>query len=212
MCRLPGVAALLVVLSGQWIYAQLNEPEGPFNRSSLRPDFIYRALDTDRDGTLSEAEIEKVTEFLWTLDRDQDGVLSSDELVPDFPPVGPGGPNGRRGGGMGPNRPELKLLEKHDKDGNGYLDAVERKLALKEVQAANANGRQRPGRGPRGGAREPGRPGPKVAPDQVEVYTDQAFYDPMVLRTLFIQFDSDNWEEEMAALKHTTSYIMRNFL
>ena len=203
MCRLPGVVALFVFLSGSLIHAQRNQPEVPFNRPELRPDFIYRALDTDRDGTLSETEIEKVTEFLWTLDRDQNGVLSSDELVPDFPPFGPGGPNERRGGGMGPNRPELKLLEKHDKDGNGYLDVVERKLALKEVQAANANGRQRPGRGPRGGAREPGRPGPKVAPDQVEVYTDQALYDPTVLRTLFIQFDSDDWEAEMAALKFT---------
>ena len=203
MCRLPGVVALFVFLSGSLIHAQRNQPEVPFNRPELRPDFIYRTLDTDRDGTLSETEIEKVTEFLWTLDRDQNGVLSSDELVPDFPPFGPGGPNERRGGGMGPNRPELKLLEKHDKDGNGYLDVVERKLALKEVQAANANGRQRPGRGPRGGAREPGRPGPKVAPDQVEVYTDQALYDPTVLRTLFIQFDSDDWEAEMAALKFT---------
>ena len=200
MRRLLTVVALLVVLCGQWIYAQLNGSEGPFNRSRARPDFIYQALDTDRDGALSEAEIEKVSDFLRTLDKDQDGALSSDELVPDFPPAGPGG---RRGGGMGPNRPELKLLEKHDKDGSGYLDAAERQSALKEVEASNANSRRRPGRGPRGGAREPGRPGPKVAPDQVEVYPDQALYDPAVLRTLFIQFDSDNWEEEMAALKHT---------
>ena len=88
MRRLLTVVALLVVLCGQWIYAQLNGSEGPFNRSRARPDFIYQALDTDRDGALSEAEIEKVSDFLRTLDKDQDGALSSDELVPDFPLAG----------------------------------------------------------------------------------------------------------------------------
>lgn len=66
---------------------------------------LMRALDTDGDGALSAAEIERAPAALKTLDRDGDGALSRDELRPPMPPGGrpgpggPGGPPGRPGPG-----------------------------------------------------------------------------------------------------------------
>ena len=34
-------------------------------------------------------------------------------------------------------------------------------------------------------------------------YSDEPLYDPSVLRTLFWTFESDDWEEELAAFKPT---------
>ena len=192
---------LFLVFCGQRLYAQPNQegapPEGP-----PRLDPISQALDTDRNGELSAREIEKAPQILQTLDRNKDGELTLEEILPRISGA-PGGPGGGRGGGMGPNRPEIRIAEKHDADGNGYLDPVERKAALEELTTINANNpRRRPG-GSRGPAREPGRPGAKVAPKQVTNYPDRALYDPSILRTIFIQFDTENWEEEMAAFKET---------
>ncbi|MBT6485300.1 MAG: YHYH protein, partial [Planctomycetaceae bacterium] len=57
-------------------------------------DPIARALDTNRDGTIDRAELEKASEVLRSLDRNKDGKLTDDELR--------GG--GRRGQGGGQNR------------------------------------------------------------------------------------------------------------
>lgn len=195
------VTALSLLLYGQWLHAQPNQDGGPPNGPGFPRDRITQALDTDRDGELSETEIRNAPEVLKTLDRNKDGSLTFDEFLPDFP--GPrGGFGGRPGRGMGPNRPKLELADKHDKDGNGYLDSTERKSAIEELKTLNANNRRGP-RGPRGRTGEPGQPGPKVSPDQVKVYPDRTLYDPEILRTVFIQFDTDSWEEEMAAFKNT---------
>jgi spore coat protein CotH len=71
------------------------------------------------------------------------------------------------------------------------------------LTSRNDNSRRRPAGGPRGEAEESGSPGTKVSPKQVKIYPDYSLYDPTILRTVFIQFDSDDWEEEMAALKET---------
>jgi hypothetical protein len=65
-----------------------------------------------------------------------------------------------------------------------------------------------PGGGPPGGPRgfgrgEPGKPGPKVDPAEVKTHADRPLYDPDVLRTLFLTFESDDWEAELAAFRGT---------
>ena len=59
---------------------------------------VFAALDADRDGTVSAAELVGAPVALKTLDRNGDGQLSADEIRPAF---GPGGPGGRGPGGRG---------------------------------------------------------------------------------------------------------------
>mgnify|MGYP003350714867 CR=1 FL=1 len=47
--------------------------------------------------------------------------------------------------------------------------------------------------GPGGGSREPGRPGPKVSPSEVKSYPDAGLYDANVLRTIFFDFEEQDW-------------------
>ena len=39
--------------------------------------------------------------------------------------------------------------------------------------------------------------------EQVRNYPEASLYDPDVLRTIFIEFDTDDWESQMASFKHT---------
>lgn len=120
---------------------------------------------------------------------------------------GPGGPGG-------PNAPDLLLVEKYDADNDGVLNKGERDKARKELTAAGGRrgpggrgGRGPGGRGPGGrgqaGGQTAGRPGPKVNSDKVKKYSSEGLYDPSVLRTIFIEFENDDWEEEMAVFKPT---------
>ncbi len=75
---------------------------------------LYKALDKDEDGTLSEEEIKNASAALLTLDKDGDGKLSSEEMMPAFggrrggDRPGVGGAGRQRGGGDGerPRRPD----------------------------------------------------------------------------------------------------------
>lgn len=57
---------------------------------------LAAALDTDRDGAISAAELRAASVSLKTLDRNGDGQLTPEELRPEF---GPGGFRGRGGRG-----------------------------------------------------------------------------------------------------------------
>lgn len=67
-----------------------------------------------------------------------------------------------------------------------------------------------PGFGPPGGGppgmmgrgREPASPGPRVSPADVEPLTND-LYDTSVVRTIFIDFTSDDWEAELEAFNNT---------
>ncbi|MBL8173247.1 MAG: CotH kinase family protein [Bryobacterales bacterium] len=93
------------------------------------------------------------------------------------PGRGPGGPGGFPPMGMS----ERKLVKDFDKDGDGKLNATERQAAR-----ASLNRRNRP------------EPGPALTPDQVKQYTSQPLYDRNTLRTLFLTFESKDWEQELA--------------
>jgi hypothetical protein len=99
----------------------------------------------------------------------------------------------------------MKLLEEFDKDGDGRLGKDERQAARDEVRKKRQEGGRR--FGPRGLGRrwnaEPPRQGPKVSPGDVESYAGVPLYHPGVLRTLFIDFEDQDWEKEMADFYRT---------
>ena len=189
---------------------------------------LLEALDANRDGVLSQDEIENATAALKTLDKNKDGKLTEDEFMPSFPggmrrgggpgfggpggPMGPGGVGGPmgRGGPGGPMGGDRKILKQFDKNSDGRLDLEERKAARAAVGVGRGPGAPggRPGLRPRGGPgggrfEEPVQPGEKVKPSEVETYPDAALYEPTVLRTLFLEFENDDWEDELAAFKGT---------
>lgn len=95
---------------------------------------------------------------------------------------------GRAGDGGLMGGQQRKLVKQFDKDGDGKLSQEERKAAREFLKSTR--------RGP--GGRPTPKPGPKVSPADVQNYPDAPFYDPTVLRTLFIEFDSPDWESELA--------------
>jgi hypothetical protein len=124
---------------------------------------------------------------------------------------GPGGPGpgGFQGGppppfgGRGPMGQEQKVVKQFDKDKDGRLDTDERKTARAWL-AENSFGGRGFGGGRRGGRGiTPGTPGRALKPADVKIYKDQPLYDPTVLRTLFLQFENADWEQELAAFNNT---------
>jgi spore coat protein CotH len=127
----------------------------------------------------------------------------------------------RPGGPGGPKREERKLLERYDQDKNGWLDNEERMVARKAIRSDSETrggpefgGRERRGgpgfRGPGFGGPDqggrpggggpsvpPGTPGPAVSPGDVAVYPGKSLYDTGVLRTLFLEFENEDWELEL---------------
>src|SRR4029078_2427938 len=60
-----------------------------------------------------------------------------------------------------------------------------------------------PGLPPGGRGFASGSPGQRLAPDAVRPYRDEPFYDPTVLRTLFLQFENADWEKELSDFYNT---------
>lgn len=104
---------------------------------------------------------------------------------------------GPPGGPMGQSR---ELVAKFDKDGDGRLNREERNAARESIKSDGGPGRGRRGFGPPGGPfgreEEPVKPGPLVAVEEVAP-VDAPFYDPGVVRTIFLNFENDDWEAEL---------------
>ena len=111
------------------------------------------------------------------------------------------------GPGGGPQQATVELVEEFDSDGNGYLDAEERKKARASLEKSSDNRARRPGgRGSRN--RPVGKPGPQVQPGDVAIYPDADLYDQDILRTLFLEFESDDWEAELADFKFSDVEVL----
>ncbi len=145
--------------------------EGPVRMIARFP--IMMALDADQDGTISAAEIDGAVAALKKLDKNNDGKLTMDELMPRFEGMGPGGPGGIGGGN--PQEMVNRLME-GDKDNDGYLSESElpermramisradtdgdKKLSREELSAVAQRQMQGGGEGGRPGREgEQGRP------------------------------------------------------
>jgi hypothetical protein len=96
--------------------------------------------------------------------------------------------------------PDLPLLAQFDRNGDKRLDYDERNAARAHL-AAHPELRA-PVRG--GRLTRTGSPGPKLSATDVRAYgTNVSLYDPGTLRTLFLQFEHGDWEQELAAFWHT---------
>ena len=115
---------------------------------------------------------------------------------------GPGGPGGGGGPFGGPNR---ELLAEFDTDGNGWLNNEERRPAREMLEAEQANGGGRGRFGPRRGRGNAGtpEPGERVAVEDVETYPNASLYEGSVLRTLFLEFENEDWEKELQTFHNT---------
>jgi hypothetical protein len=112
-----------------------------------------------------------------------------------------------------------KLFKAADKNNDAKLDEAELGAAIGELfppppgfgppGGPGAPGGPRgpgapggPGFGPPGkGGRDPAKPGVRVTPDEVKHHPDAPLYDPAVLRTLFLEFENEDWEAELAEFK-----------
>ncbi|MBL9137576.1 MAG: CotH kinase family protein [Verrucomicrobiales bacterium] len=121
----------------------------------------------------------------------------------------PAGPGANRGGFGGPPV-ETPLVERFDRDGDKRLNRSERQEArhFLATEAAEGRGPRRPG--PPGGAR--GRDqlpadlpakAQRLTPSEVPSLPDAPLYDPKAVRTLFIEFESADWEKELSDFYHT---------
>ncbi|MBI3416906.1 MAG: CotH kinase family protein [Verrucomicrobia bacterium] len=104
---------------------------------------------------------------------------------------------------------KTELVKQFDQDGDGRLNASERKAAREFLQKENAGGRGRRGPGGprgfggRGGERKPAQPGEKLSPTEVKSFPDAPLYDAQTLRTFFLEFEDADWEKELAEFKNT---------
>ncbi len=69
---------------------QEGEDHGPRGGGMMRMDPILAAIDSDKDGTISAAELKNAVAALKPLDKDNDGQLSGEEIRPAFGGRGPG--------------------------------------------------------------------------------------------------------------------------
>ncbi|HET9217617.1 MAG TPA: hypothetical protein VFR18_11595, partial [Terriglobia bacterium] len=91
--------------------------------------------------------------------------------------------------------PEQPMLARFDKDGDKKLNAAERKAALSALGGGGGFYRRSYGAG---------RPGLPVSPSSVRNVPESVpFYNGDTLRTLFFQFEDDNWERELMTFKET---------
>ena len=102
---------------------------------------------------------------------------------------------------------EIKLVKRFDQNGDGRLNATERKAAREFLQKEKAEGRGRRAFGPPGGpgggggprpSQEPAKPGAKLSPADLKSFPDAPLYDPNTLRTFFLEFENTDWEKELS--------------
>ncbi len=94
------------------------------------------------------------------------------------------------GRGFGGVRENAKIVKRYDKDGDGMLNAAERRGALIDFGFDLSQVR----------AAEP-PPARRLSPAQVQKYGNEPLYDPKVVRTVFLSFDTPTWEDELAVFK-----------
>ena len=133
--------SLLLLAAAAPIWGQ--PPEGSGLGGMVRSP-AFQALDADRDGVVSAAELANAAASLKVLDKNGDGRLTEDEVRPQMGGrVGRGG-RGARGESTGPGAEEMvQTLMAFDKNGDGQLtrdELPERMHGLFERADSDKNG------------------------------------------------------------------------
>ena len=91
---------------------------------------------------------------------------------------------------------DVQLVPQFDKDGDGRLNLAERNAARESLGGAN-NGRF-------GRTSFAVTPGARLTPAEVKTYPSSVpVYDQGTIRTIFLQFESPEWEQELTAFYNT---------
>lgn len=136
-------------------------PPGGFLR--LFP--LMAVLDTNEDGQISTKEMKRAAAALRTLDKDENGTLTEDELRPEMPHFVAGGPRGQgdQRFGVGPPGPEsfVNRAMQFDEDQDGKLSREElTRFASQMIRRSRQGGPSKGGpqnRGPQNGGPPSGR-------------------------------------------------------
>jgi len=97
---------------------------------------------------------------------------------------------------------EDNVQERFDKNGDGWLNAAERKTARQTLAEEAA---ARPPTGlpvPRPGG-EPTGPGPRISPADVQPYPGKLAFDVETVRTFFLEFEDADWEKALTEFRFT---------
>lgn len=107
-----------------------------------------------------------------------------------------------------PHQKDVELLERFDEDKNGWLDRDERIRAREHLQSLAKAQPLQPSNTDKGppnrthsATASPPEPGRRLSPADVSSFADKGLYDSDVLRTVFINFPNDDWEEELTVFK-----------
>lgn len=101
---------------------------GDFRARMMRLMPVIAALDADGNGVISKEEIANAAVALRTLDKDEDGKLSEDELRPDLSSMfggGGGESGGRPGGERGDRGSMVERMMERDANNDGKLTGDE---------------------------------------------------------------------------------------
>jgi len=116
----------------------------------------------------------------------------------------PGGGAFGGAGGEAPGGARVELVAQFDRDGDGVLDAAERGEAAEWLAR---NPQNRGGGMGRGGGYAPATAGVRLSPSEVASHAGTPLYDTGVVRTIFLAFDSPNWESELETFYNTDVQI-----
>jgi hypothetical protein len=107
------------------------------------------------------------------------------------------GDAGAQGFGFGPpgfGQQEMQIVSQFDRDGDGRLNAAERTTARQALRGTNNL------RGFGGGV----TPGQRLTPADVRTYPNSvSVFDQNTIRTFFLQFENDDWEQELTTFFNT---------
>ena len=98
---------------------------------------------------------------------------------------------------FGGSEQELQIVEQHDKDGDGRLNRDERKAARSAMGGAQQN------MFPFRMSSATGSPGRRLLPADVRPYPSTPLYDLGTVRTIFLDFENQDWERELADFYNT---------
>jgi len=128
------IRCLLALLVSATAHAQ--NPDRDDRRPPPPPPF-FAALDSDRDGVLSDEEIDAAAEVLRKLDRNGDGKITLEEfrVPPSRPPKDQEKPNNPRP----PRGPVPPVIATLDRDRDGTISAAEMQEAPESLKKLDKN-------------------------------------------------------------------------